>query len=132
MDLSVQQKFSTYPEDVSVLLNGLRDLIFNVAKQDGISDITETLKWGEPSYVSKVGSTIILDWKAKYDLDFQIKGIESITSFVFKKNHLKYKTFISQEMLKNNILVIQLANNKEFILIDEFSFSGSITPLFTD
>ena len=66
MDLSVQQKFSTYPESVAVLLNCVRDLIYNVAKQDGICGITETLKWGEPSYVSKVGSTIRIDWKAKY------------------------------------------------------------------
>ncbi|MCJ8315421.1 MAG: DUF1801 domain-containing protein [Pseudomonadales bacterium] len=65
MDLSVQQKFSTYPEDVSILMNSLRDLIFNVAKQDGISNITETLKWGEPSYISKIGSTIRIDWKPK-------------------------------------------------------------------
>ncbi len=66
MDLSVQQKFSTYPEDVAALLNSIRDLILHVAQQDGISDITETLKWGEPSYVSKIGSTIRMDWKAKY------------------------------------------------------------------
>ena len=66
MDFNVQQKFSTYPEDVAVLLNSVRDLIFNVAQQDGISDITETLKWGEPSYISKAGSTIRIDWKAKY------------------------------------------------------------------
>jgi len=66
MNLSVQQKFTTYPEDIAVLLNSIRDLILNVAKQDGISDISETLKWGEPSYVSKIGSTIRIDWKAKY------------------------------------------------------------------
>lgn len=66
MDLSVHEKFSTYPENVAVLLNNLRGLILDVAKQDGIFDITETLKWGEPSYVSKVGSTIRIDWKAKY------------------------------------------------------------------
>jgi len=66
MDLIVQQKFSTYPGYVSVLLNRVRDLIFNVAQQDGISDITETLKWGEPSYVSKIGCTIRIDWKAKH------------------------------------------------------------------
>ena len=34
MDLSVQQKFSSYPESVVVLLNSVRDLILNVAKQD--------------------------------------------------------------------------------------------------
>jgi len=66
MNLSVQQKFTTYPEDIAVLLTIIRDLILNVAKQDGISDISETLKWGEPSYVSKAGSTIRIDWKAKY------------------------------------------------------------------
>ena len=31
-----------------------------------------------------------------------------MTSFVFKKNHLKYKTFITQEMLKNNILATNM------------------------
>jgi len=65
MNEIVQQKFSTYPRYISVLLNKVRDLIFNVAQQDGISDITETMKWGEPSYVSKIGCTIRIDWKAK-------------------------------------------------------------------
>ena len=72
MDLSVKQKFASYPEDISVLLNRIRDLIFTVAKQDGISDITETLKWGEPSYISKIGSTIRFDWKAKYPDQYRI------------------------------------------------------------
>lgn len=66
MDLNVKNKFESYPEDIAVLLGNIRTLIFSVAKQDGISDITETLKWGEPSYVSKIGSTIRFDWKAKY------------------------------------------------------------------
>jgi hypothetical protein len=66
MDLSVKQKFEAYPDNISSLLSNVRDLIFSVAEQDGISDLTETLKWGEPSYVSKIGSTIRFDWKAKY------------------------------------------------------------------
>lgn len=66
MDLSVNKKFETYPKDIAVLLGNIRTLIFSVAKQDGISDITETLKWGEPSYASKIGSTVRFDWKAKY------------------------------------------------------------------
>jgi hypothetical protein len=66
MDLSVKQKFETYPENIAILLSNVRDLIFSVAKQDGISDLTETLKWGEPSYTPKMGSTIRFDWKAKY------------------------------------------------------------------
>jgi len=59
----------------------------------------------------KLGKYINKEWlrlKNKYELNFQIKGIESMTSFVFKKNHLKYKTFITQEMLKNNILATNM------------------------
>ncbi len=66
MGFGVKQKFKTYPEDVSVLLNNIRDLILRVANDDGISDIEETLKWGQPSYISKIGSAIRLDWNAKY------------------------------------------------------------------
>ncbi len=65
MDLKVKEKFETYPEHISILLIQLRALIFSVAEQDGISDITETLKWGEPSYISTIGSAIRIDWKAK-------------------------------------------------------------------
>ncbi|NQZ89813.1 MAG: DUF1801 domain-containing protein [Colwellia sp.] len=66
MDMKVKDKFETYPEHISILLINLRALIFSVAEQDGIADITETLKWGEPSYISKIGSAIRIDWKAKY------------------------------------------------------------------
>ncbi|MDO6746464.1 DUF1801 domain-containing protein [Gilvimarinus sp. 1_MG-2023] len=72
MDTSVKKKFSTYPADIFISLNTVRDLIFSVAMQDGITDITETLKWGEPSYVSKIGSTIRIDWKDKYPEQFCI------------------------------------------------------------
>jgi hypothetical protein len=66
MNSSVKQKFETYPENIAVLLGKIRNLIFSVAKQEGITDLTETLKWGEPSYISKLGSTIRFDWKTKY------------------------------------------------------------------
>ena len=66
MDVGVEQKFEGYPENINILFNSIRDLIFSVAKQDGIPEITETLKWGEPSYISKIGSTIRFDWKARF------------------------------------------------------------------
>lgn len=65
MDLSVKQKFASYPAEIAVLLTNVRELIYRVAQHDGIADLTETLKWGEPSYISKIGSTIRFDWKAK-------------------------------------------------------------------
>ncbi|GLS90356.1 hypothetical protein GCM10007916_14230 [Psychromonas marina] len=66
MHVSVKNKFESYPEEVAVLLHNIRDLIYSVAEQEGILDLTETLKWGEPSYTSKIGSTVRFDWKAKY------------------------------------------------------------------
>ena len=66
MDLNVKQKFEIYPEHIAVLLNTIRNIIFSIAKQDGITDITETLKWGEPSYACKTGSTVRFDWKANH------------------------------------------------------------------
>jgi uncharacterized protein YdhG (YjbR/CyaY superfamily) len=66
MDLNVKQKFETYPDNIHKLLSSVRELILNVAKQDGILEITESLKWGEPSYTSKIGSTIRFDWKGKH------------------------------------------------------------------
>jgi len=54
--------------EIRILIgNGyIRELIFNVAQQDGIANIEETLKWGEPSYVSSIGSTVRFDWKLNY------------------------------------------------------------------
>lgn len=47
----------------------IRELIFDVAaKTDGVGELLETLKWGEPAYVtakSKSGSTVRIDWKAR-------------------------------------------------------------------
>ena len=44
----------------------LRSLILETADDIAqISDLEETLKWGEPSYLTKHGSTIRMDWKSK-------------------------------------------------------------------
>ncbi len=44
-------------------------MIFDVAAStEGVGAIEETLKWGEPAYLttaSKSGSTIRMDWKGK-------------------------------------------------------------------
>lgn len=58
-------KFDSYPLPIREKLLALRGLIFEVAsEQNGIGDIEETLKWGEPSYIAKSGSTIRIAWKA--------------------------------------------------------------------
>jgi hypothetical protein len=72
MDFTVKQKFETYPVHVSTSLSAIRMLILNTAKKNGIIELVETLKWGEPSYISKIGSTIRYDWKPKYPDEFRI------------------------------------------------------------
>ncbi len=62
----VQLKLETYPKEVQAKLNDLRILILETASEnDTIKEIEETLKWGEPSYLVKKGSTIRMDWKSK-------------------------------------------------------------------
>ncbi len=66
-----------YPADVQTKLMALRALIFEVANDLDITDLEETLKWGEPSYITKHGSTLRFDWKAnkpnEYALYFNCK-----------------------------------------------------------
>ncbi|HQU74407.1 MAG TPA: DUF1801 domain-containing protein [Calditrichia bacterium] len=68
-DPRVASVFEAYPENVRAKLLALRRLIFETAAANpAVGPIEETLKWGEPAYLtsqSKSGSTIRLDWKEK-------------------------------------------------------------------
>jgi len=59
---AVTQVFEAYPAPVRQRLLALRELIFQTATTTtGVGKLEETLKWGEPAYVtaeSKSGSTI--------------------------------------------------------------------------
>jgi len=65
MDSKVKGKFATYPEDARLQLLSIRDAIFQVAADESLGEIAESLKWNEPSYQSNNGSPIRMDWKAK-------------------------------------------------------------------
>jgi Domain of unknown function (DU1801) len=62
---AVDAVFSAYPGPVRSKLKALRRLIFDTARTtDGVGALEETLKWGQPSYLtteSKSGSTIRID-----------------------------------------------------------------------
>jgi len=63
---AVDIKLSKYPPQIQKKLEAIRKLIFEVAKKNPeIDAIEETLKWNEPSYLVKKGSTLRMDWKAK-------------------------------------------------------------------
>ena len=75
----VAEVFNRYPPPVRRKLLRLRQLILDTAAQtDGILRLEETLKWGEPSYLVKGGSTIRLGWTAsrpdQYGLYFNCKS----------------------------------------------------------
>ena len=58
--------FDNYPDHVRDKMTHLRNYIVETADEiEGITTIEETLKWGEPSYLTKKGSTIRIDWKKK-------------------------------------------------------------------
>ncbi len=75
-DPSVEDKYAMYPAHIRPLMDRLRDLILEVAvEKERITEIHETLKWGEPSYLVRKGTTIRIDWKQKtpeqYGMFFQ-------------------------------------------------------------
>lgn len=64
-DPRIDPSFNNYPEAVRAKLKTLRSIIIEAAVELDIPVLEETLKWGEPSYLAKGGSTIRMDWKSK-------------------------------------------------------------------
>jgi len=65
-DPKVETVFKNYPDQVREKIVNLRRLILEAANETyDITELEETLKWGEPSYLVKNGSTIRIDWKEK-------------------------------------------------------------------
>lgn len=55
-----------YPTPVQTKLLFLRKIILESAAEiEVLEGLEETLKWGEPSYIAKHGSTLRIDWKEK-------------------------------------------------------------------
>lgn len=104
MDKDVKNKLDSYPEHIKPCIEQLRQLVFSVAMEDNIGEIDECLKWGELSYISKVGSTLRIDWKSnspeQYKMYFhcQTKLVETFKElypiqFNFDKNRaIVFKT----------------------------------------
>lgn len=75
MNEQITAVFETYPQDMHAQLLTLRTLIYDVAQQLDIEPPEETLKWGEPAYLTKeknMGSTIRVAWKEKKPNQYSI------------------------------------------------------------
>jgi hypothetical protein len=72
IDQNVANVFKSYPPAMRRKLLNIRKLIFEVAKQENIDTLEECLKWGEPAYVAKGGSTVRINWKSSSPTQFFI------------------------------------------------------------
>lgn len=62
----VDKVFANYPDNVRDKIRFLRELVIETAEEtEDLKELEETLKWGEPSFVTKNGSTLRMDWKEK-------------------------------------------------------------------
>ncbi len=101
LDPAIAEVFASYPAAIRRKAMALRSLIFETAAAtEGVGPITETLKWGEPAYLttaSESGSTIRIGWKksapSRYGLYFhcQTSLVETFRAqfsdaFVFEGN----------------------------------------------
>ncbi|MEE9494562.1 MAG: DUF1801 domain-containing protein [Gammaproteobacteria bacterium] len=63
-DREVAEIFNSYPQRMRKKLMFLRQLILDTASEtEDLDKLEETLKWGEPSYLTKGGSTVRIAWK---------------------------------------------------------------------
>lgn len=68
---AVAAVFAAYPAALRKRLLALRELVFDVAaRTEGVGPLTETLKWGQPSYLTEEsgsGTTVRIDRLRKGD-----------------------------------------------------------------
>ncbi len=108
-DPKVKDVFDNYPKKAQYHLLHLRELVLSVASEiDGLEKLEETLKWGEPSYLTKYGSTIRMDWKEKnpeqYAMYFKctsslVKTFKTVYKDKFKFEGTRAIVFILNEKI---------------------------------
>ena len=68
-----EAKLRSYPDFVRDKMYYLRELVKETAAEmPEVIELEETLKWGEPSFLTKNGSTLRMDWKKKTPDQYQM------------------------------------------------------------
>ena len=106
---AVAEVFNNYPPEMRKKLLFLRNLILNTAAElPDVGKVEETLKWGEPSYIAKQGSTIRMDWKPRdpehYALYFNCKTtlvetFEALYGYLFHYEGSRAIVFTRMELI---------------------------------
>lgn len=68
MPHELETVYRGFPKEAQRVLLSIRKDIFSLAQEECVGPLTETLRWGEPSYLTeatRAGSTIRLGWKAR-------------------------------------------------------------------
>lgn len=101
----VDDVFNKYPETVKKHMLNLRKLVLETAETlEGLDILEETLKWGEPSYLTKHGSTLRVDWKPKTPSQYAVYF--KCTSKLVETFRIIYKDVFEFE--GNRAIVFQL------------------------
>jgi hypothetical protein len=96
---------ANYPDFVRDKMRFLRRLVIEAANEiSEINKIEETLKWGEPSFVTKTGSTLRMDWKKKTPDQYQMYF--KCTSRLVETFKMVFGDFFEYE--KNRAIIFQL------------------------
>ncbi len=104
-DPKVDDVFANYPDFVKDKMQYLRELIIETAEETPeITDLEETLKWGEPSFLTKTGSTLRIDWKEKTPNQYQMYF--KCTSKLVETFKLVFGELFEYE--KNRAIIFQL------------------------
>ena len=103
---TVREKFAAYPEDILPTMLFLRKTIFDVAIENDVGPVNETLKWNEPAYLTKTGSTIRINWeKGQYRVYFYCRSklvatFKEIYPDTFDYHTLRAICFMDMESIK--------------------------------
>lgn len=95
-DKEFTERVNNYPENIQDKIQNLRKLVHESAEEiDSKFILNETLKWNEPSFISKDGSTLRMDWKPKnpkqYAMYFQCSTRLVETFRIVYKNIFKFE-----------------------------------------
>lgn len=70
---AVAKRFAAYSDTIRDRLLALRSLILETAADtDGVGPIEETLKWNEPAYIAKTGTTIRISTHKKSNANYAL------------------------------------------------------------
>lgn len=127
-----KKKFMKKAEDSFISSTFWTERIGFLAGIKTIDVMQKEKSWKKIIKLGKYVNSKLLDLAKKYSLNIKISGIQSITSFNFSsKNNLKYKTYISQEMLKKGYLAsntIFLSSTYNKNIID--NYIKNLDPIF--